>query len=472
MIFSPRPYQKLMGDFALEHPRCNLWAGMGMGKTSESIAIFDALRLFGEAKRCIVFAPKRVALGTWLAEIDKWRETFGHLKIAAAIGTQEQRIAALKSGADIITINYDNIEWLIDTVGELWPWDMVIADEATRLKGLRIALLTSSKGNEFTRGQGSVRAKALAKVAHTKVRRWINLTGSPAPNGIVDLWGQNYFIDPSALGSSFTAFKDRWFRTRPDNRGGMTVEPLPFAKKQIEERLRPFTLTIDPKDWFDVKEIIERPVYVDLPAKARRIYDEVQDQLFSEIEKGTFVEAFDATGTLNKCLQIGNGFAFTEKGVWSHIHDEKIEALRSIVEETSGVPLLVVYQYIPDKERILKAFPKARTLDAKYAEADFQQGKIPMLVVHPASAGHGLNLQQSCYICVDFSTGFNLEYDEQVVERVGPVRQIQSGFDRNVFRYRICARDTVEEHSAIPRIKTKASVQDSLKDAMKVAKRS
>lgn len=469
MIFTPRPYQKLIGDFVLDHPRCNVWAGMGMGKTSESIAIFDALRLFGEAKRCLVIAPKRVARSTWANEVQKWRESFGHLTIAAAIGTQEQRIAALRSKPDIVCINYDNIEWLIEIVGEHWPWDMVIADEATRLKGLRIAVMTSKLGNEFERGQGSVRAKALAKVAFKRVRRWVNLTGSPAPNGVKDLWGQQFFIDRgAALGSSFTAFQNRWFRSVPNSSGYTNLEPLPFAQKQIEDAIRKNTITVDPKDWFDIKAPIERHIYIDLPPKARAIYKDMERKLFAEIEEGTFVEAFDGAGRQNKCLQIGNGFAFTDTGVWSPIHDEKIEALKSIVEETNGAPLLVVYGFVPDKERILKAFPRARTLDDKGAEEAFLAGDLPMLVVHPASAGHGLNLQQSCWICVDYSTGWNLEYDEQVVERVGPMRQLQSGFDRAVFRYRIVARDTVEESAAIPRIKTKASVQDSLKAAMKI----
>lgn len=470
MIFTPRPYQKLIGDFVFNHERCNVFAGMGMGKTSQSIAIYDALRMFGEARRALVIAPKRVARSTWPNEIAKWHESFGHLSIVAAIGTGDQRLAALRARADITCINYDNLEWLVQTVGEHWPWDMVIADESTRLKGLRISMQTSNLGKEFINGQGAARARALAKVAFKRVRRWVNLTGSPAPNGIVDLWGQNWFVDRGArLGSSFGAFTDRWFRTTRGADGYSSIEPLPFAQKQVEDALRDVCITVDAKDWFDIKEPVERIIRVDLPPKARAIYDAMEKELFAEINSHE-VEVFNAGSKSNKCLQIGSGAVYvdSETKQWEPVHDEKIEALKSIVSEANGEPTLVSYQYIPERERILKAFPKARTLgNDPRTEDEWNAGRIPMLVVHPASAGHGLNLQDGGRILCDFSTGWNLEYDEQVIERIGPTRQLQSGHDRAVFRYRIIAADTIEEYSTLPRIRTKASVQDSIKEAMK-----
>lgn len=473
MIFTPRPYQKIIGEFMLDNPRCNVWAGMGMGKTSESIAAFNTMRIFGEASRALVIAPKRVAVSTWPNEITKWHESFGHLSIVAAVGTATQRLDAIKSNADITCINYENLNWLVEVIGDYWPWDMVIADEATRLKSLRVTLQTSSKGKEFITGQGSVRAKALAKVAFKNVRRWVNLTGSPAPNGVQDLWGQQWFIDAGRrLGSSFTAYSNRWFRSVPNASGFAKLEPLPFAQKQIEDAIRDVTITVEAKDWFDVKLPIERVIGIDLPPKARAIYDDMERKFFAEINEHD-VEVFNLAGRSNKLLQIGSGACIvdTDSGHWVAVHDEKLDALRSIVEETNGEPLLVAYQFVSERDRILKAFPKARTLDNDpKTETLFREGKIPMLVVHPASAGHGLNLQQSCRILVDFSTGWNLEYDEQVIERIGPTRQIQSGFDRAVFRYRIVANNTIEALSVLPRIKTKASVQDALKSAMKLRK--
>jgi SNF2 family DNA or RNA helicase len=468
--YTPRPYGYLIKRFIMEHERGNVFASMGMGKTSQTIETFDTLRMLGEATRMLVLAPKRVAMNSWPDEVVKWKESFGHLKIAAACGTPDQRLAALRSTPDILTTNYENIEWLIEQYGDNWPFDMVVADESTKLKGLRISIQTSKTGKEFVTGQGASRAKALSKIAHTKVRRWVNLTGSPAPNGIVDCWGQQWFVDRGQrLGNSFTAFSNRWFRAVPGGDGYSQIEPMPHAQAEVERLLAQTSITVDAKDWFDIKAPIERHIMVDLPPSARKQYNEMQKELFTWVQNNP-LEAFNAGTKSLKCLQLASGSVILDKeGKWAAVHDEKIEALKSIKEETNGENLLVAYQFRADRERILKAFPKARALDDNPRTLkDFQQGKIPMLVVHPASAGHGLDMQQSCRTLVDYSSGYNLEFDEQVIERIGPTRQAQSGFDRAVFRYRIVARDTLEETSVLPRLKYKMSVQDSLKAAMKI----
>jgi len=468
--FNPRPYQHLIADFILNNERGNVFAGMGMGKSSASIYSFDALRMFGEAKRALVIAPKRVARSTWPNEITKWRESFGHLKIAAALGTQEQRIAALKAGADITTINYDNLEWLVEIVGEHWPWDMVIADESTRLKGLRIALQTSKKGNEFLKGQGASRAKALSEVAFKKVRRWVNLTGSPAPNGVVDLWGQNWFVDGGKrLGTSFTAFQERWFRSRVNADGYHQLVPMGHAQAEIERLMRDCCITVDPKDWFDIDDPIETRIKVPLPPKARAHYLQMEKEFFAEIE-GMPINAMTSGAKSNKLLQIGNGRVIydTESKAVVAVHDEKLEALKSVVSEANGESILVSYQYRADLAAILKAFPRARPLDDNpRTEQEWNEGRIPMLVVHPASAGHGLNFQDGGRILCDYSNGYNLEYDEQVIERIGPTRQMQSGHPRPVYRYRLVAEDTVEENVVLPVIDRKCGVQEGFKAAMK-----
>ena len=469
--FSPRPYQRLIENYAIEHERCNIFASMGMGKTSASIATFDTLRMFGEAKRALILAPKRVAMNSWPDEVVKWKESFGHLRIAAACGTPAQRLSAIRSTPDILTTNYENIEWLIEQYGDDWPFDIVFADESTKLKGLRISLQTSKTGKEFVAGQGASRAKAIAKIAHTKVRRWVNLTGSPAPNGIVDCWGQQWFVDRGQrLGNSFSAFSNRWFRAVPGGDGYSQIEPMPHAQAEVERLLAQTSITVDAKDWFDIKAPIERHILIDLPPSARKQYDEMQKELFTWVANNP-LEAFNAGTKSLKCLQLASGSVILDKeGNWAPVHDEKIEALKSIKEETNGENLLVAYQFRADRERILKAFPKARALDDNPRTLkDFQAGKIPMLVVHPANAGHGLDMQQSCRTLVDYSSGYNLEFDEQVIERVGPTRQLQSGFDRAVFRYRIIARNTLEQTSVLPRLKYKTSVQDSLKAAMKIS---
>lgn len=476
-VFVPRPYQHLIRNFIFERERGNVFASPGMGKTSSSVESFAELKLFGEVKRALVLAPKRVAETSWPMERTKWKESFGHLSMAAAIGTPDQRLAALRSTPDILTTNYENIDWLLEQYGDHWPFDMVFADESTRLKGLRISIQRRKKkdgtyGNEFITGQGASRAKALAAIAHTKVKRWINLTGSPAPNGLVDTWGQQWFCDGGhRLGNSFSAFSERWFRTIPGStKEQQRIEPMPFADVQIQRLLAQTSIVVDAKDYFDIKEPIERHIMIDLPPKARKMYDEMQKELFTWVDEHP-LEAFSAGTKAMKCLQLASGSVIydTDEAKWSAVHDEKIEALKSIVEETNGEPLLVAYQFRADLERILKAFPRAKSLQ-KNSDAtirEFQDGKLPMLVVHPASAGHGLDLQQHCRTLVDYSSGFNLEYDEQVIERVGPTRQAQSGKDCAVFRYRLVARNTIEETAVIPRLKSKASVQDALKAAMK-----
>jgi SNF2 family DNA or RNA helicase len=468
--FHPRIYQGIGRNFMLENRRCQILASPGTGKTSMSYEGFATLKFFGEARHALVFAPKRVALNTWVDERAKWIESFGHLSVGAAIGTEKQRIEVLKRKPDIVTINYENIDWLIEVLGDQWYFDMVFADESTRLKGLRIAQLTSKTGKEFQRGQGSLRAKKLAKVAHSRVRRWVNLTGSPCPNGLQDQWGQMWFVDSgSRLGSSFTAFENRWFRKRPMSDGyGTAIDPMPFAAEQIQAAVRDVSLTIDARDYFDIREPIEHIIRVPLPAKARRAYIDMEKRLFADIE-GNPVEVFNAAGKSTKCLQIGNGAVFVDdQRNWEEVHDEKIEALRSIVEETNGAPLLIRYVYQPDRERILKAFPQFKFLDNNpQTVKDFQAGRVAGLVTHAASAGHGLSLQDNCWILVDFTTDHNLEHDEQIIERIGPTRQAQSGYKRAVFRYRLIAEDTIEENVCLPVIKRKAGVQEAFKAAMK-----
>lgn len=443
---------------------------MGVGKTGSAYSIFTTLRMFGVVNRALVIGPKRVAASTWPRERDKFEESFGHLKVAAAIGTPEQRKRAVMSQPDLLSINYENVEWLVEGYGDEWPFDIVIADESTRIKGLRVAQLTSKTGTEFTRGQGSVRAKALSKIAHKHVRHWLNLTGSPAPNGLQDLWGQMFFVDGGTrLGSSFSAFERRWFRSIPTSDGYSMLEPLPHAEKEIKDLIRDVCVTVDFADYFPIDKPIEQIIRVPLPPAARRIYEQMEKELFAEIESGQPIQAFNNGGKLQKCMQIGNGAVYDSERTWHEVHDAKLDALDSIIAEANGEPIIVRYTHIPDLERILKRFKRARKLDNNpRTEDEWNSGRIPILLTHAASAGHGLNLQDGGRILVDFCTDHNLEHDEQIIERIGPTRQFQSNHPRPVYRYRIVAEDTVEEHSALKCIREKTTLQDSLKAAMKV----
>ena len=455
--FVPRDYQEPAIDHILNNKRCALWASMGMGKTVVCLTAIDILQLIDPAP-VLILAPKRVAATTWPDEALKWN----HLKdvtVTAVIGTPAQRIAALNTPSTVHTMNYENIQWLIDYYGDKFPYKTIIADESTRLKSYR------SRG-------GSKRARALAKVAHKHVDRFIELTGTPSPNGLIDLWGQMFFLDGGArLGRSFTAFKDRWFKSVQvgAQRHMVRMDPHDFAQKQIQDALKGMCLTLDARDYFDIAEPIITDVYVDLPAKARSQYQEMQKEMYLEIaDEG--IEAMNAASMTIKCLQIANGAIYNEEGDgWHDVHNAKIEALESIIEDANGMPVLVAYHFKSDLARLQKTFTQGRVLDSDPETIRaWNRGEIPVMFAHPASAGHGLNLQDGGNILAVFGHWWNLEEYQQIIERIGPTRQAQAGHDRPVFIYHILARNTVDELILLRR-DSKRSVQDLLLEALKGA---
>lgn len=469
--FVARDYQELMIDHIIDTPRCNVWAGMGLGKTVSVLTAADTLHVIGEMDwPILVIAPKRVCRTTWPNEIRKWAHT-QHLNVSVILGTAEQRLNALNTPADIYTINYDNIPWLTKVLEKKnWPFSMIIADESTKLKGLRIAWRIHPKtGKRYLAGQGAQRARKLARVAF-KSPRFVNLTGTPAPSGLSDLWGQNWFIDAGErLGNSFTAFTQRWFQRSFD---GYSLDPLPFAQEQIETLLKDVTLALNPADYFDLKKPIENFIYVDLPPQARTLYEEMEEKMYTEISQLETIEAVNAAARTQKCLQLANGSVYIDgkEREWREVHNIKIEALEEIIEEASGMPVMVSYYFRPDLIRLKKHFKKARVLDDDpKTEEDWNKGKIPILLAHPASAGHGLNLQYGSNILCFYSINWNLEHHEQIQERIGPVRQMQSNLNRNVFHHYILARNSIED-LVLQRLHKKASVQQLLMTAMKERK--
>ncbi len=454
-IYNPRPYQRIIYNGIIDRPRVIINAQMGLGKTVATASSLEALQRFGEdVFPAIVFAPRRVALGVWPDEFTKWAHLRG-LRISAIIGDARERLAALRRKAEVYTINYENVGWLADALAEHktpWPFRTVIADEATRLKNFRLK-------------QGGKRAAVLGKIAH-ETPRWINLTGSPRPTGLIDLWGQVWFIDGGRrLGRTMDAFRQRWFRP---SFTGFGVEPLPTAEAEITERIADISIVVKSADWLPIEKPTTIRVDVALPEPAMRTYNDMERRMYTEMLSEP-LEVFSAAAKSTKCLQIAAGFAYMDKTAtrWDLVHDEKIDALRSIFEESS-TPILVAYQWRTDAERIIAAFPKiAQILDQKPATIDrWNAGKIPMLLAHPQSAGHGLNLQDGSATIVFFSSWWNLEYDEQVIERIGPVRQLQSGHPRPVTIYRIVARDTIDE-DVLDRLATKGAAQDIMLDRLK-----
>lgn len=453
-------HQKLMTAHFLEHERCAAWSTMGTGKGAAALTALDILFLAGETHPVLVIGPLRVARDVWPDEARKWQH-LREISVMPVIGSEAERRMALKHDASLYTVNFDNIPWLVEYWGERWPYRTVVFDESTRLSGFRLR-------------QGTAQARALGRVAHTKIKRFIELTGTPAPNGLKKLWGQLWFLDAGErLGRSYDAFRQRWFQKSFD---GFSVDPLPYAQEQIQTALRDVCLSIDAKDYFDVREPIITPVFVDLPPKARIKYREMEKQLYTEIE-GRSVEAFNAAAKTSKLLQLANGAVYVDPDAdtdahpkskeFREVHDVKIQALDSIAEEANGMPLLVVYEFKSDLARLMRAFPKGVPLATRDGMAAFKAGKAPMGFAHPKSVGHGVDgLQDVTNIGVLFGRNWDLELYDQVLGRIGPIRQAQSGLDRPVFIYDIMARDTVDELVA-ERRENKRSIQSLLLEAMK-----
>ena len=446
--FTPHEYQRDIMQFIWDNPRCGVWAFMGTGKTVSTLTALDALDLYDGVYPILVLAPKRVAQSTWPEEVAKWHH-LRHLRVSVVTGTPKQRQAALDTPADIYTTNYDNLVWLTETLGDAWPFKTVVADELTRLKSFRIR-------------QGSKRAGALGRVAHTKVTRFIGLTGTPGANGLKDLWGQTWFLDRGErLGRTFSAFQDRWFRTGYD---GFSMSPMAHAQGEIEAALKDICLTVS---GLPVDEPIFNLIEVDLPPAARKLYEDMERDAFAEIaEHG--IEAVNPAVKMSKCLQMANGALYVDdSGAWEEIHDAKLEALESVVEEANGASVLVAYNFKSDLARLRKRFPQAWVLDADpQTIVEWNAGKIPLLLAHPASAGHGLNLADGGNILAFFGLDWSLELHMQIIERIGPMRQKQAGYDRPVFVHFIVARDTVDA-TVLERLRSKRSVQAVLLEAMK-----
>ena len=448
--FTPHPYQKLMLDFGLEHPRCAWFAGMGVGKTVTGLSVVDALQLVGINDPVLVLGPKRVAQDTWPTEVQKW-DHLKHLHVSPVIGTPRQRRAALLTPADIYTMNYENLPWLVEAIGRRpWPFRIVISDEATRLKGHRDR-------------QGGQRTRALAQVAR-QTDRWINLTGTPAANGLKDLWGQFWFLDfGERLGRTYTAFMERWFK--PDH-SGYGVKPWPHAEQQIYKAIEDITISIRPEDWFDLEAPIERVVRVTMPAAARKAYKQLELDMFTQLACGTEVEVFNAAALTNKCLQFANGAVYTEHPAWAAVHSEKLDALDSIVEEANGMPVLCAYQFQSDRDRILSTFKGAVDISKPEGMKKFKSGNAPIGIAHPKSMGHGIDgLQDITNILCYFGHWWDLELRQQILERIGPMRQKQSGHKRPVWVYSIVADDTLDD-VVLERHASKRTVQDLLLEAM------
>jgi hypothetical protein len=456
-----------MVEHALNNAKCALWVPPGMGKSVVGLTVAKAARRFGDDPRpTLVLGPLRVAREVWSDEVQKWEHLEG-CTVQPVVGTLAERLNALKAKADVYTINYESLPWLLDKLkGQPWPFGRIIADEASKLKGLRVSIQTSKKGNDFVRGQGSTRAKALSKVVAAKdgPSAFLELTGTPASNGVKDLWGQLWFLDQGKrLGRTYTGFQARWFDT---DYNGRTLVPRPYAFTQITEACRDLCLSVEPPP-MAAPYVTERVVTLD--KKTMAVYLEMEKRMFVEL-KGVEIEAFNAAAKTMKCLQIANGALYTEEGnnsKFAVLHDAKLDELESIVEECGGAPLLVAYHFDSDLARLRKRFPHGLNLAVAKDLARAKAGEGTVWFGHPGSVAHGIDgLQHHCNRLAVFGHWWDLEQYQQIVERIGPMRQFQANTGKPVYIYHILARDTIDE-VVVARRDAKQSVQDAVLDYMK-----
>jgi len=441
-------YQRLAVEHLIEHPRANLFLGLGLGKTVSVLTAFEAARLAGEVDTMLVLAPLRVAQSVWTREPQEWQH-LSHLRVQPIIGSKCERLAALERSADVYTINYENWLWLCEHLGRRMPFDWIVTDEATRLK--------KPSGKRFR----------AAKKRHKLPQRWTHLTGTPSPNGLKDLWAPNYLLDSGQrLMRTYSDFKTRWF---VEDAYGYRLELRDGADAEIRNAISDITLTIRAEDYLDVREPVHHTVYADMPAQAWRVYRDLERQMLAELDSAEEVEAVSAAALTMKTRQVASGAVYTDDGSYEVVHDAKVEALQSIVEESGGEPLLVAYHFRSTADRLRRAFPAARLLDGEDVVDDWNRGDVPMLLAHPASAGHGLNLQHGGRILVFVDQDWDLELAQQIIERIGPTRQLQAGYDRQVYVYHIAARGTIDE-DVQERQRGKADVQEALLAAMRRAR--
>lgn len=401
MKYTPHDYQRHTTQFIIDHPECAILLGMGMGKTISTLTAINALlRDHFTTQRVLVIAPIRVARDTWPAEIEKWDHLAG-LTVSPIIGTAEQRAAAADRQADIYTIGRENIPWLVKHHGNHWPYDMVIIDELSSFKNPQ-----------------AKRFKALKKV-RPHIRRIVGLTGTPAPNSLLDLWAPFRLIDDGErLGKYITHYRDQYFL--PDKRSGQVIyswKLRPGADQAIYDNIADITVSMRTTDYLTLPEVTHQHITVYLTPKERRAIDTLKRDLVIDLD-GETIDAANAATLSNKLQQLAGGAIYTETGDVIEVHDQKLRALAELVDQADGNTILVAYWFKHERDRILAMIPGARVLDSEQDFKDWNAGKVPVGLIHPASAGHGLNLQSGGHIMVWFTTPWSLELYEQTNARL------------------------------------------------------
>jgi SNF2 family DNA or RNA helicase len=443
MRYEPHEYQEYTTRFILEHPIAAVLLEMGLGKSVITLtAIFDLTLDSFEIRKVLVIAPLRVARDIWPAEIEKWDHLKG-LTCSVAIGNEAQRKAALLKKAQVYIINRENIDWLVNKSGLPFDFDMVVIDE-----------LSSFKDN------GSKRFKALRKV-RPGVRRVVGLTGTPSANGLMDLWAEIGILDMGQrLGRYITRFRNDYFL--PDKRNQQMVfsyKPRPGAEKAIYRLISDITISMKNTDYLKLPELVMNEIPVGLSEDEMACYQTMKHELVLSL-KGREIDAVNAAALSGKLLQMANGAVYDEDKDVIHIHDRKLDALEDVIEAANGKPVLVAYWFKHDLERILNRFP-AEKLDSTPSIQRWNNGEIQLAIIHPASAGHGLNLQAGGSTLVWFGLTWSLELYQQTNARLW-----RQGQKDTVVIHHIITKGTIDE-DVMRALEKKDKTQTALINAVK-----
>lgn len=448
MNYKPYDYQKTAMQWIIDKPHCGLFLDMGLGKTVSTLTAVQQLLDDCEISRVLVVAPKKVAETTWSTEAEKW-DHLHDLKVVKVLGTEKQRCLALAQKADVYVTGRDNFVWLVGKYGGQLPFDALVIDELTSFK--------SAKSERF---------KAM-RIALPSVKRVIGLTGTPAPNGLIDLWAQMYCIDQGErLGKSVSRYREAYFETHKWNGIVVRCDVKKGCDKIIRDKIADVCLSMQAKDYLQLPDMITHTATVELSEKMMAAYSKFEKEKVLEFKaehgnEPANVLANSAAGLMNKLSQFANGAIYDEDMQVHAIHDEKVDRLAEIVEAAQS-SVLVFYQYkhdIPRIEAKLKGY-RVRTYQGEKDLKDWNAGNIDVLLAHPASTAYGLNMQQGGHYIVWFGTGWNLEHYQQANARLH-----RQGQRYPVTVYRLLCRGTVDERAAAA-LDGKTGVQQSLLDSL------
>lgn len=448
MKYVPHDYQQYAQEFLIEKPEAALFLEVGTGKTVITLtAIAELMHNYFEIQRVLVVAPLRVARDTWSRECEKWAH-LKHLRISKILGTQDERISAANQRADVYIINRENVKWLVDLYKQKWPFDMVVIDE-----------LSSFKSNS------SQRFRAIRKV-RPQIKRIVGLTGTPAPNGLIDLWPQVYLLDRGQrLGKTLGGYRGRYFV--PDKRSQTVIfsyKPRPESEEDIYQKLSDICISMKACDYLKMPERIDNYIEVKMSEKEMQIYRRLEHDAILPFEDGD-IDAVNAAALAGKLLQMANGEVYDENGGVKHIHDKKLDVLDDLYESANGKPVLIFYAFKHDRDRLYEFFKERkvtpRAIDTSQDITDWNDGKIPVAIVHPASAGHGLNLQAGGSTIIWFGLNWSLELYQQANGRL-----YRQGQKQTVVIHHIVTKGTIDEQ-VIEALSHKETGQAALMDAVK-----